>query len=98
MPSWIKRESITVTVNGRKTKPAVKDGFLVVKRTMQRGDIIEFRFAQVIGAAPLLCPERTPGFHRYMHGPLVLGTDRRRRGAAPRHACRGARLRPLPGR
>ena len=37
MPSWIKRESITVTVNGRKTKPAVKDGFLVVKRTMHAG-------------------------------------------------------------
>ena len=75
MPSWIKRESVSVTVNGRKTKPALQDGFLVLKRTMKRGDIIEFQFAQVIGSAPLLCPERTPGFHRYMHGPLVLGTD-----------------------
>ena len=74
-PSWIKRESVIVTVNGRKTKPALQDGFLVIKRTMKRGDIIEFQFAQVIGPAPLLCPERTPGFHRYMHGPLVLGAD-----------------------
>jgi hypothetical protein len=77
MPSWIQRESITVVVNGRKAECAIEDDFLLIKRVMQRGDVIEVQFKQVVGAAPLLCPERTPGFHRYMHGPLVLGVDTR---------------------
>jgi hypothetical protein len=75
LPSWIKRESLAVTVNGGSADWSTQDGFLLVRRTMQRGDVIELGFEQSFGAAPLVCPERSPGFHRYMHGPLLLGVD-----------------------
>ncbi len=74
-PPWIRPESIAVTVNGQPAGWTMKDDFLVLKRVMKRGDVIAVQFKQVAAAAPLLYPERTPGFHRYMHGPLVLGVD-----------------------
>jgi hypothetical protein len=53
---------------------------------MKRGDVIEVQFKQVAGPAPLLRPERTPGFHRYMHGPLVLGVDTKEEKQLPLRA------------
>ncbi len=75
MPSWFKRDSVSVTVNGQKSDCPILDDFLQIARVMKAGDLIEVQFKQVAGEAPLLRPERTPGFHRYMHGPLVLGAD-----------------------
>jgi hypothetical protein len=75
LPSWVKRESLTVTVNGRRADWSTQEGFLLLRRTMKRGDVIELGFEQCVGAAPLVRPERSPGFHRYMHGPLLLGAD-----------------------
>jgi DUF1680 family protein len=75
LPSWIKRESITVGVNGRSVDWSTQEGFLVLRRAMKPGDVIELGFEQSFGTAPLVRPERSPGFHRYMHGPLVLGAD-----------------------
>ena len=75
MPSWINRDSIAVTLNGRRNEYPVVNDFLQINRVMKRGDVIEVQFKQISGVAPLLRPERTPGFHRYMHGPLVLGAD-----------------------
>ena len=64
-----------MTVNGQKSDCPIVDDFLQIARVMKAGDLIEVQFKQVAGEAPLLRPERTPGFHRYMHGPLVLGAD-----------------------
>ncbi len=75
LPSWIKPGSLALAVNGRSAEWSAREGFLVLRRAMQAGDVIELGFEQRWGAAPLVCPERSPGFHRYMHGPLVLGAD-----------------------
>jgi uncharacterized protein len=75
LPSWIKRDSISVAVNGQRVDWSTQKNFLLLRRTMKRGDVIEVGFEQCFGAAPLLRPDRSPGFHRYMHGPLVLGVD-----------------------
>ena len=91
MPPWIDRDSIAVTVNGQRNECPVVDDFLRVNRVMKPGDAIEVQFKQVSGVAPLLRPERTPGFHRYMHGPLVLGADT----ADEKKAPRGAQIEPL---
>ena len=90
MPPWIRPESIAVTVNGLKIERVMEEGFLIVKRAMQRGDIVSIQFQQVVGSAPLLYPERTPGFHRYMHGPLVLGVDTKDERKLPLNAALGA--------
>ena len=60
-----------MVVNGHKTAWVMENDFLVIKRMMQRGDVVSVEFTQIVGPASLLYPERTPGFHRYMHGPLV---------------------------
>ena len=75
MPPWIRRESITLSVNGQPAAWALESDFLVVKRVMRRGDILELQFQQVAGPVGLLYPDRMPGYHRYLHGPLVLGVD-----------------------
>ena len=74
-PSWINRDSIAVAVNGQHGEYPIVDDFIQIDRVMKPGDVIEVQFKQISGVAPLLRPERTPGFHRYMHGPLVLGAD-----------------------
>ena len=49
--------------------------------------MIEFQFAQVIGAAPLLCPERTPRIPSLHARPAGAGHRfEDGAGAAPRHA------------
>ncbi len=74
-PSWINRDSIAVAVNGQHGEYPIVDDFIQIDRVMKPGDVIEVQFKHISGVAPLLRPERTPGFHRYMHGPLVLGAD-----------------------
>ena len=75
MPSWIISDSVSLVVNGKKMKPVVKDSFLSVKRVMKRGDAIEIAFAQSFRSAAPLSAQHTPGCHRYLYGPLVLGVD-----------------------
>jgi len=83
MPSWIKPGSIAVTVNGQRTECTLENEFLQMRRPMKRGDVIDVQFEQVCGQAPLLRPDRTPGFHRYMHGPLLLGVDTKESQSLP---------------
>ncbi len=91
LPSWINRDSTAVTVNGQNSEYPIVDDFLRIERVMKPGDVVEVQFKQMSGVAPLLRPERTPGFHRYMHGPLVLGADTVDEKKAPL----GAQLGPL---
>lgn len=91
IPPWIQRESISLEVNGLNTEHLIKNDFLWMSRVFNRGDVIQLQFKQVIGPAPLLSPERTPGFHRYMHGPLVLGVDTKEEKKLPP----GVEFRPL---
>jgi uncharacterized protein len=91
MPPWIRPDSLAVNVNGQKAESATENGFLVVKRAMGRGDIITVQFQQAAGSTLPLYPERSPGLHRYMHGPLVLGVDTTQERTLPR----GTTLRPL---
>lgn len=83
MPAWIKPGSIAVSVNGQRTDCPLADDFLQIRRSMKPGDVIEIQFDQVCGEAPLLRPDRTPGFHRYMHGPLLLGVDTKEAQSLP---------------
>jgi hypothetical protein len=75
VPSWINRDSIAVTVNGQRDDYPIENDFIQINRVMKPGDMVCIQFKQISGAVPLLRPERTPGFHRYMHGSLVLGAD-----------------------
>ncbi len=75
LPPWIQRDSIKVAVNGRDARYFIEDDFLRLKRVMRNGDTIDIQFKQSAGQTALLYPNRTQGFHRYMHGPLVLGVD-----------------------
>ncbi len=86
IPPWIEGESIAVSVNGRNLGCPMENDFLVLKRPLKTGDAISVRFRQHRGAVPLLRPERTPGFHRYMHGPLVLGVDSAKEESLPPEA------------
>ena len=42
---------------------------------MKKGDQIDIGFEQSFRCAAPLYPDRKPGYHRYMYGPLVLGLD-----------------------
>lgn len=91
IPPWIEPDSMAVTVNGQRAAYPVENDFLLLKRAMKPGDDIEILFKQRCGPVPLLRPDRTPGFHRYMQGPLVLGVDSEKEETLPAHA----RLEPL---
>jgi len=84
IPPWIVPQSLVVTVAGKQVGRNLKDSFLVIRRGFAVGDIIQLRFQQRAGAADLLDPQRTPGHHRFMHGPLVLGVDATQEQSVPR--------------
>jgi hypothetical protein len=83
MPPWIWGGSIRAAVNGRTFESRLENDFLIIKRPLNRGDIVDIEFRQLVGPAPLLYPERMPGYHRYMHGPLVLGVDTKKEVRVP---------------
>jgi len=83
VPYWVKPESVALTLNGFEVESAMQEGFITLHRPLHRGDLIEVRFDQFSGAAPLLYPERKRNYHRYMHGPLVLGVDTKEEQSLP---------------
>ena len=83
IPPWVLADSIELTVAGTSAKAEVRDSFLPIRRAFAAGDIVRLRFRQKAGPADLLDPKRTPGYHRYMHGPLVLGADSREEKTLP---------------
>lgn len=85
MPPWIKPESILVEVNGQPVPRVMEQDFLVIKRLLKPGDRIAVQFQQETGATGLLHPEELPGFHRYRHGPLLLGVDATEERKLPRN-------------
>jgi len=87
LPSWLIPETLTVMVNGRKIEPAIRDSFLSLRRSMQQGDQIEIRFGQSFRCAALLYPDRKPGYHRYLYGPLVLGLDSEKEQSLPKETA-----------
>lgn len=73
VPPWAVTESLSLSVNGKKTTPNIIDSFASVN-AVRKGDVIELDFQQVTGRQAALHANRLPNVHRFFRGPLLLGS------------------------
>jgi hypothetical protein len=74
VPSWVKKNSVQVTVNGVKVEPSLAGSFAEITVKPAAGTVVEVLFDQEAGPRPALHPEKSPGAVRYFRGPLLLGS------------------------
>lgn len=64
----------TISVNGRPMRGKHKNGFLMLKTTLRKGDRIRYTFDMSPQVQPLANKAvKRPGYHKIVYGPLVLG-------------------------
>ncbi|MBW7894565.1 MAG: glycoside hydrolase family 127 protein [Opitutaceae bacterium] len=74
-PSWSPADQFRITCNGVVLPVTAANGFAVVTVELSAGDGIVAEFPLGLEVLPLQNPARLPGYHRFGHGPLLLGHD-----------------------
>ena len=72
-PEWTSLP--VVTLNGRRLKTRLQEGFVCLNESLQSGDVIEYGFEMDSGAMPVQGRESTPGLRKLYYGPLLLACD-----------------------
>ncbi|MCC6415876.1 MAG: glycoside hydrolase family 127 protein [Opitutaceae bacterium] len=72
-PTWSPPQSFRFQLNQTPVVTQVEGSFASVTLELRAGDVLRVAFELDIAAVPLQNPGRQPGYHRFAHGPLLLG-------------------------
>jgi hypothetical protein len=91
-PAWISKP--VITLNGRRVKARLENGFACMSEPLRAGDVIAYNFQIGSGALPVEGHKSTPGWRKLYYGPLLLAAEP---GAEP-VLPQSPRVRLLPDR
>ena len=72
IPSWVKQDGVSLTVNGEAQEMVVKDGYAVVDRTWKKGDKLQVALPMHLYTMGL--PDGSANYS-FLYGPVVLGAS-----------------------
>ena len=75
LPSWRKRRTVKLAVNGKPVATSLKDGFLVARTRLAPGMVLSLDFGIKLHTEETLNANSTEGRFSFRHGPMILAVD-----------------------